>query len=295
VAALDGDVDQRIGDDVELGFRHQRDQLAEIVVVDGMQRGEVGAGDTALQAQAHRLRRQRLHMARQRIVALIAMHVYHQAALGRDLAEGAHGGGAVGQGALEMGNAADHIDAAVQRQFQQFHRARRTVIAILREGHELQVQIGRDLFLHLEQGIDRQQPRIADVHMAAHRQQPLRHRPVAIGQGPLRHRLLGQLRLQFAPELDAFQQGAGLVQPRQAERQRRVHMEMGINERRRNQPSRRVDLLRALRSNPRLCRDDSPILDTDIDSCTAIRQIAAANYQVHHLSPFRYGTISARG
>src|SRR3546814_2939505 len=52
VAALERDVDERVGDGVDLRLPHQRHQLGRIVVVHGMHGGEMGAGDAALQPQA---------------------------------------------------------------------------------------------------------------------------------------------------------------------------------------------------------------------------------------------------
>ena len=82
--------------------------------------------------------------------------------------------GAVRHGALEMRNAADDIDAHVERPHQVLARLRASARAVLREGHELQVDIGRDLLLHLEEGLDGEQPVVADIDMAADRQRPLR-------------------------------------------------------------------------------------------------------------------------
>ena len=72
-----------------------------------MHRGEVRAGDPALQPEPLRLVGQLLDVARQRIVGLVAMHVDQQAALGRDLAKLGDRTRAVGHGALEMRDAAD--------------------------------------------------------------------------------------------------------------------------------------------------------------------------------------------
>ena len=46
--------------------------------------------------------------------------------------------------ALEMRNAADHVDALVERALEVLRGVRRAEIAVLREGDELQVDIGRD-------------------------------------------------------------------------------------------------------------------------------------------------------
>ena len=144
VAALQDDVDQRIGDGVNAGFGHQRQELRDIVVVHRMHRGEMRAGDAAGEAEALRLGGQRLDMARERVVGLVAMHVDHQPALRGDLAERGDAGGAVGHGALEMRDAADDVDAEVERAVEVLRRGRRAVVAVLRKGDELQVDIGRD-------------------------------------------------------------------------------------------------------------------------------------------------------
>ena len=146
-----------------------------------------------------------------------------------------------------MRNAADDVDAEVERALEIARRVRRAEIAVLREGDELQVEIGLDLALDVEQRLDREQAVVADVDVAAHREQALRDREIAIAQRALGDRLMRQQRLQFAPQRDAFEQRAGLVEPRQAERQRRVHMEMAIDERRRRRAGRARRSSRGLR------------------------------------------------
>ncbi len=114
-----------------------------------------------------------------------------------------------------MRDAAHHVDTAIERCAQQFDGTGAAEITVLREGHQLQVEIGFDPFLHFKQRIDRQQSRIADVDMGADREQPPRHRPVAIAQGALHDRFLGEMGFQLAPEPDAFEQRARLVEPRE--------------------------------------------------------------------------------
>ena len=154
-------------------------------------------------------------------------------------------------------------------------RRRRAVEAVLREGDELQVDIGRDRLLDVEQRLDREQPVVADVDMAADGEQAHRHRPVAIGERPVAHRLMGQQRLQFAPERDAFEQRAGGVDARHAVGQRRVHMEMRIDEGRRDQIAGGIDDAAGRRGQRRLDRGDRlAAIDADI-GLAAIRQRAA--------------------
>ena len=83
VPSLQRDVDERIGDRVDAGFGDQRQQLRDVVIVHRMHRGQMRAGRARAEAEALRLGRERLDVARQRIVALVAMQVDHQPALRR--------------------------------------------------------------------------------------------------------------------------------------------------------------------------------------------------------------------
>ena len=145
-------------------------------------------------------------------------------------------------------------------------RGRRAVVAVLREGDELQVDIGRDRLLHVEQRLDREQPVVADIDMGADREQPLADREVAIAERPLHHRLMGEERLELAPERDAFEQRARLVEPRQAERQRRIHVEMAVDEGRRHQPPAASIVRPRLAGDVRLDRGDLAAGAGDVDA-----------------------------
>ena len=131
------------------------------------------AGDAAVQAETLRFGCERFDVARQRIVGLVAVHVDRQAALGRDVAQHLDRARAFLHGAFEMWNAADHVDALVQSALQVLRRIGRAEIAVLRERDELQVDVGRDPPLHVEQRIDRDEPVVADIDMAADREQAL--------------------------------------------------------------------------------------------------------------------------
>ena len=69
----------------------------------------------AMQAQPQRLAGERLDVARERVVGLVAVQVDHQAALGRDPAQLDHRAAAVLHGALEVRDAADDVDPEIQR------------------------------------------------------------------------------------------------------------------------------------------------------------------------------------
>ena len=177
----------------------------------------------------------------QRVVALVAVHVHQQAALGRQLAQQPHAGCALFTGPLEVQDAADHVHAQVEREFQVVHAAFGAQHAVLRKGDQLQVDIGRDAAFDFEQGFDRQQAGVAGIDMAADRQQAPGDGPVAVGEGALDDGVGPQEGFEFAPHGDAFEQRAAFVDARQAVAQRGVHVEMGIDERRAQQVALRVD------------------------------------------------------
>ena len=105
------------------------------------------------------------------------MHVHTQAATGGFFAQQAHGQRTVGHRAFKVGNAANHINAEIQRLFQQIKctvLARRVITrglvaqhTVLRKSHQLQVKIRRNAALDFQQGLDREQARIAGVRHAS--------------------------------------------------------------------------------------------------------------------------------
>jgi hypothetical protein len=155
VAALQNDIDERIGNRRHTGLRHQRQQLRDVIVVHRVHGREVGAGDASVEPKPLGLADQRLDVAGERIVGLIAMQIDAQSARGGDLAQRPHRGGAVGHGALEMRNAADDLHAAIERPLEIRRHRGRAKIAVLRKGDELEVEIGRNLAFDFEQGVDR--------------------------------------------------------------------------------------------------------------------------------------------
>ena len=216
VPALQRDVDQRIGDRVHARVTDQRNQLRHVIIVHRVHRCEVRAGHATLHAQPLGVEREGFDVARQRIVGLVAVHVHRTPPLRRQLAQNADRFGAIGHRALEMRNAADHLDAHRQRALQVVEGARATQHAVLRERDQLQVEVGLHLLAHVQERLHREQPRVADVDMRANREQALRHRPVAIAKRTLDQRFLREQRLQFPPERNALEQRAAPVDARQA-------------------------------------------------------------------------------
>src|SRR6516162_10240506 len=131
--------------------------------------------------------------------------------------------------------------------------------------------------------------------MAADGEAAARDRPAAELMGARLDGLDLEMRLQLRPERDPLQQRAALVEPRPAQAQGRIHVEMGIDEGRRHQSAADVDLPRRLGLERRLDRGDPAIGDGDIVVLAAIRQIGAAQDDIeHYLRPPR-ALARARG
>ena len=106
----------------------------------------------------------------------------------------------------------------------------------------------------------------------------------------------GQVGLELAPQRDALEQRAALVDPRQAEAQRRVHVEVAVDERRRDQAAGGVDLARRLGVDAGRHLDDAAAGNGDVLARPAVGQVGVADEQVeHHRSSLRNGLSSAAG
>ena len=161
---------------------------------------------------------------------------------------------------------------------------------VLREGDQLQVEIGLHPVAHMQQRLHREQAVVADIDMRAHREQSLGDREVAVAKSALDHRLLGEQGLELAPERDAFEQRAGLVEARETERERGVHVEMRIDEGRGDEVAIRVQHLPGLGVNGGFDARDPPVGDGDVLPGPSVRQAGVADEEVdRHRVPFPAG------
>ena len=218
------------------------------------------------------------------------MHVDPQPAPGRELAQDADRFGPLLPRWLVVRDAAHDLDAAIERRHQQVAVGGRAQDAVLREGHELEIDIGRHLAPDLEQRVDRQQARIADIDMAADCQHAAADRPVAPGERAALEDVGRQPGLALAPYLDRLEQRAGLVIAGLAETERRIEVEMRIDEGRRDEIVAGIELERA--GGGQVGRDggDFAVLHADIEAGAAVRQACVADNQVERA----HGPILAR-
>jgi hypothetical protein len=199
-----------------------------------------------------------------------------------DLAQDAHASRPVVHRALEMRNAADDVHAHRQRLLQELDAVGASQHAVLRERDELQVEVRLDALLDVQQRFHGKQTRVAHVDVRADREQPLGHGPVAVTQRALDDRLLREERLQLSPQRDAFEERAALVHARQSVRQRRIHVEVRVDERRREQVAAGVDHFRRGGIDARRHIDDAPARDEHIHAGAAIGQRCVGDQQVGH-------------
>ncbi len=123
---------------------------------------------------------------------------------------------------------------------------------------------------------------VADVDVRPNREVSPRDRPAAEGISAFADVLGRQQRLLLGPNRDAFEQSARLVEPRPADAQRGIHVEMTVDERRRDQPAASVDLTGRTRLEVRPDLDDAIAAHTDVVAVPSVRKIGAANDQVEH-------------
>ena len=222
-------------------------------------------------------------MAAHRVVGFVAMHVDGQAALGGDLAERAYRGAAVVHGAFEMRDTAHDIDTHIERADDIRGAGRRAQEAILRESDQLQVEIGFHALAHLEHRCDRVQVVGRGVDMGTDREKPHGDRPVAIVERTVDHLVHGGDFAQFAPEIDAFEQRSGGVDPGRAIAERCVHVKMRVDERGRNEIAGRVDRGACGRAVQHAYRGDGAAPDADIgDSSVGQRSAGHENVEFSH-------------
>ena len=236
----------------------------------------------ALQPKAHGFRRQRLDMPRHRVIGFVAVQVHRQAPRGGQFTQLPHRIGSGLHGALKMRDAADHVDTHIQRPDQIGAGVGAAIQPVLRESDQLQVDIGGDAGPHLDQRLRRAQLVVTDIDMGADRQQPLRHRQIAVAQSPLHHRLDRQQRFQLAPQGDPLQQSARHIQPGQAERQGGIHVEMRIDKRWGNQPVCRVNGAGGRGGNLRFNFDNAPGFHRNINAVALVWQAGVDDQQIQH-------------
>jgi hypothetical protein len=166
------------------------------------------------------------------IVRLVAVEVDRGAGLPREVEQEVDLLDAVVAGPFVVGDAADDVAAQAHRLAHELLAIREAEDPVLREGDQAQVDDVGHLGLELEEGLERDEVRVADVDVAADEARALGDFPAdRLARSGL-DVLVGQRGLALGPGLDALDQRAGLVVARLADRQDRIEVDVRVDERR---------------------------------------------------------------
>ena len=148
------------------------------------------------------------------------------------------------------------------------------------EGNELQIDVWLNALSHLKERFYGNKTRIADIYVAADCEKTLSHGKIAVSQCALDQSLLREKRLELAPKGYPFEKRARLIEAREAERQRRVHMEVRIDKWRRNELAAGVDHSSRLRREAMSDGDDLAAGDGNVLNRTPVGKIGIGHEKV---------------
>src|SRR4029077_9722325 len=106
---------------------------------------------------------------------------------------------------------------------------------------------------------------IANIDVTPDCQQTLGNGHVTINQSALDHGVDRELRLQFPPQRNPFQQGAGTIDARQTEGERSVQVKMRVHKGWRKKPAERIHFGRTGCRQTTLDRYDAVAEDSNIN------------------------------
>src|SRR5258706_9612735 len=167
--------------------------------------------------------------------------------------------------------------------------------AVLGKGHQLQVANIAHLLSHFDQGTQRSQIGITDIHVAANVQCSLRHLPANLLEGAFFDILGSQTGLAFTPDLDAFQQRPRRIVTRLPHREYGIKMDMCINERGRNESTGSIDLASSgIGGKVAGNSGKVPILNSDIDKTLMAVKLCMTNDEIIMHKKFLFYLISLK-
>ena len=175
---------------------------------------------------------------------------------------------AVLAGVLEVGDRADHVDAAAGGLGQQLLAVRERADALLRERHELEVDHVAHPVAYLEQRVERDQRRVGDVDVAADVEGAVRGVPPQRLLGPVDDVLAGEHRLALGPAGDALPERAARVPARLTRGEGRVEVHVRLDVRRGRPGTGAVDDLACLDGRvvgAGTTADDPAAVDVQVD------------------------------
>ena len=185
-------------------------------------------------------------------------------------------------GRLVVGDPADAVRAELQRALEQLLVAGVRVDPVLRErGHLDRDQVGH-LVPQPQQALERRLVLRRHVRVGADEERALRRRPAHDLARALEDVLGREALLQLAPDVDPLDQRPRLVEARLARRERRVEVEVAVDERRRDEPAVRVELRVGVEPEARPDPRPAPALGREVDRAVAAGEARVADHEVCH-------------
>ncbi|VXA81002.1 hypothetical protein AERO9A_420397 [Aeromonas salmonicida] len=212
--ALQVDVHQRIGDEVDIRHLEQTEQAGSIGPVVGVHGCGMAGGHPMAHAALVGQGRQCLDKAGLLVIDLVTMNIHQNLILLGKIEDVMQTFDPVFPGELEMGYGTNHIGSQPERLFQQGLAVGIREDPLLREGDDLQLDPLLHLLPHLQHGFQGHQIGVGDIHMGADKLDAVGHLPFQGLDGPLLHIFMSQQRLALGPALYPLEQGTGQVPAR---------------------------------------------------------------------------------
>jgi len=218
------------------------------------------------------------------VAGLVDMDVDEAAGFFRQIEGERYVAEAVLAGKLVMGNSADHVGAQFDRPPHLRLSAGKGVYPVLGKGDDLDVHDILHRFPDLGERADGREGRVGRVRVGPYVPHPRRNLPFYRFHRIPDDHVFGQEFFPLAPNLDSLEKGSRFVEPRVADAEYGVEMQVRIDERRRNEMPRRIDF--AVRPCGKFRREggkQSPF-DSDIPKGFFAPQPAIPEDYVHFLT-----------
>ena len=242
----------------------------------------MAGNDSALEAPLDRHVGQHLERLQFGAVEVVGMHVDRYVELLSDPKDLIEMSALVIDRAFGLSEAADRGGPPLEGLTKEIGRLRIRHDALLREGHNLDVNQIREAFTRSQNALERHQAGgKIDVALRTHPPHPVRHGELERTACTLLYILDRELALHLT------RTSKGLLRresPEPVPGQRLVDMAMRLNKRRGHEPTIRTDLAGGLKALRRNDRSDPPIRDTHVDHILTAAQPCIRDRKIHQRS-----------
>jgi hypothetical protein len=212
-AALEGDVDEGVGNEVELGFLEEAEEFEGVGVVVGAESGGVAGGGAGAEPPAVGAGSDNFEEAGLVVVDFVAMEVEGAIVLFGEFKDAMDRANAIFAGHLVVGDAADDIGSETKGFFEESFIFRMAVETVLGEGDDLDGDPVTNLVADFEEGLEGGEGWFADIGMGADKEGTLLGLEAEGLEGTVLDIGEGEGPFAIAPDFNALKQRATLVPP----------------------------------------------------------------------------------